>query len=131
MIANGVDLTEIAPFARMLERHGDRFLTRIYSPREQQLCAGRVPLLACLFAAKEGVAKALGVGLNYMAASGVDLRELEILAEQQYGQAQVCLYGSAQVRAAQLGLHSWSVCLAHSSNYALAQVLALRGPGYL
>lgn len=126
MIATGIDLTEIAPFTRLLDRHGDRFLERIYSRREQQLCGGCAVKLACLFAAKEGVAKVLGTGLNYMATEGVDLRDMEIIADVRRGRAQVHLHGAAQARAAELGLHAWSVSLAHSRTCALALVVALQ-----
>ena len=128
MITTGVDITDLAPFARMLAQHGERFLNRVYTKREQEQCAGRVTLLACTFAAKEGVAKALGTGLNYMAPTGVDLREMEILADPAIGSAELFLSGAAQARALALGLHDWSICVAHSRDYALAMVLAF-GPG--
>ncbi len=130
MLTTGVDLTEIAPFTRLLDRHGARFLDRIYSGREQAACAGRVAQLACLFAAKEAIAKVLGTGLNYMAAAGVDLREMEIVSDGQHRRTQVVLHGAAQVRAAALGLHNWSVSLASSRTYALALVVAMQGPAW-
>lgn len=128
MLTTGVDLTEIAPFAQLLERHGTRFLDRIYSGREQEACAGRVARLACLFAAKEAIAKVLGTGLNYMAAEGVDLREMEIVSDGQGRRTQVYLHGAAQARAAALGLHTWSVSLASSRTCALALVVAVQQP---
>lgn len=128
MLATGVDLTEIAPFSRLLERHGARFLDRIYSGREQEACAGRVGQLACLFAAKEAIAKVLGTGLNYMAAEGIDLRDMEIVTAGQRERTQVYLHGAARARAAALSLHIWSVSLASSRTCALALVVAMQGP---
>ncbi|MCX7789177.1 MAG: holo-ACP synthase [Chloroflexaceae bacterium] len=128
-ISTGIDLTDIAPFARLLDRHGGRFLDRIYTRREQERCGQDAALLACLFAAKEAVAKVLGTGLNYLAASGVDLREMEIIADGPRGPAQLCLYGAAQLRADELELREWSVSFAHSRTYALAMVIGWPGPG--
>jgi holo-[acyl-carrier protein] synthase len=127
MITTGVDITDLAPFARMLAQHGERFLNRIYTKREQEQCAGRVALLACTFAAKEGVAKALGTGLNYMTPTGIDLREMEIIADPSIGNATLSLSGAAQARALALDIHDWSICVAHSRGYALAMVIAF-GP---
>lgn len=128
-IAMGIDLTDIAPFTRLLDRHGERFLDRIYTPREQAQCGQEAALLACLFAAKEAVAKALGTGLNYLSATGVDLREMEIIATGPRGQAAVRLHGAARIRADELGLHAWSVSFAHSRTCALAMVIAWPGAG--
>ncbi|MCS6880177.1 MAG: 4'-phosphopantetheinyl transferase superfamily protein [Oscillochloridaceae bacterium] len=128
-ITMGIDLTDIAPFARLLDRHGARFLDRIYTPREQKQCGREAALLACLFAAKEAVAKVLGTGLNYLAATGVDLREMEIIAAGPRGPSQVWLHGAARIRAAELALHEWSVSFAHSRTYALAMVIAWPGAG--
>ncbi|MFQ3661253.1 MAG: holo-ACP synthase [Chloroflexaceae bacterium] len=126
-LATGIDLTDIAPFARLLDRHGGGFLDRIYTRREQERCDRDVALLACLFAAKEAVAKVLGTGLNYLAATGVDLRDMEIVADGTRGPASVCLYGAARTRAEELRLREWSVSFAHSRTYALAMVIAWSG----
>ena len=128
-IATGIDLTDIAPFARLLDRHGGRFLDRVYTPREQERCGQDVTLLACLFAAKEAVAKVLGTGLNYLAPTGVDLREMEIIADGPRGPAWVRLHGAARTRADALELREWSVSLAHSRTYALAMAIAWSGIG--
>ncbi len=128
-IATGIDLTDIAPFARLLDRHGGRFLDRVYTLREQERCGRNVTWLACIFAAKEAVAKVLGTGLNYLAATGVDLREMELIADDLREPARVCLYGAARVRADELELREWSVSLAHSRTYALAMVIAWPGIG--
>ncbi len=128
-LATGIDLTDIAPFARLLDRHGGRFLERIYTWRERECCGQDAALLACLFAAKEAVAKVLGTGLNYLAETGVDLREMEIVADSMRGPAGVCLYGAARTRAEELHLREWSVSFAHSRTYALAMVIAWSGTG--
>lgn len=124
-IATGIDLTEIALVTRLLERHGQRFLERVYTPYEQNQGNQDGARLACLFAAKEATAKALGAGLSYLTAAGVDLREIEIVCQGWRGN--VRLYGAAKARAAALGLETWTVSLARSRTYALAMALAWRG----
>src|SRR5690606_41845696 len=58
--AVGIDMIEIERVGRVLERYGERFLRRVYTPAEAAFCRGRVPELAARFAAKEAVMKALG-----------------------------------------------------------------------
>lgn len=63
----GVDLVETARIRRIYERHGEAFLTRIYTCVERDYCmalASPWASLAARFAAKEAVSKALGTGLG-------------------------------------------------------------------
>ena len=64
MLSTGVDIIEIHRIARVLERYGDRFLHRIYTPGELEYCRGRPSKLASRFAAKEATMKALGTGVR-------------------------------------------------------------------
>ncbi len=74
--AVGIDTIEIPRVQRVLERHGERFLKRVYTPTEVAFCRGRVPELAARFAAKEAVMKALGTGVR-----GIGWREIEVLPD--------------------------------------------------
>lgn len=123
MLTSGVDLIEIARVEAAVARFGERFLKRVYTPAELAYCRGRVSELAARFAAKEAVAKALGVGLAYMAAEGVGCREIEVLADGR-GRPYVVLYGRARARAEALGLRDWSLSLSHARDFALAFVVA-------
>ena len=60
-LSTGVDLIEIARVREAIDRHGARFISRIFTEVEQQECGGRVESLAARFAAKEATAKALGL----------------------------------------------------------------------
>lgn len=63
----GNDIIEIERIRKTLERHGNRFLDRIFTEKEQRYCLRyRDPAsaLAARFAAKEAVAKALGTGIG-------------------------------------------------------------------
>ena len=63
----GSDLVDVRRIARAIERHGERFLERIFTATERAKAEGRarkVETYAKRFAAKEACAKALGTGLR-------------------------------------------------------------------
>ena len=124
ILATGVDLVELDRVERLVTRHGERVLRRLYTPAELTHCRGRVPELAARFAAKEAVAKALGVGLRIMAHEGVGWHEVETLCDAR-GRPIVSLYGRAADRAVELGLATWSISLSHGRDYAIAFVVAM------
>jgi holo-[acyl-carrier protein] synthase len=67
IIGIGNDLIDIRRIERTLERFGDRFVERIFTPAEQARAErkpGRAATYAKRFAAKEACAKALGTGLR-------------------------------------------------------------------
>ncbi len=122
-LAVGVDLVEIPRVERALNRYGERFLRRVFTPAEVIYSRGRAPELAARFAAKEAVSKALGVGMRILSSEGVGWQEVEILGDWR-GRPEVYLHGWAAERAAQLGLTRWAVSLSHEREYAVAVVVA-------
>ena len=64
----GSDLCSIDRIAATLDRFGDRFLTRVFTPREQAKANSRPRAVAATYAkrwaAKEACSKALGTGLR-------------------------------------------------------------------
>jgi len=74
----GSDLVDIRRIERTVERHGDRFLTRIFTETERARAerrANRVETYAKRFAAKEACAKALGTGFR----RGVFWRDMGVI----------------------------------------------------
>ena len=68
IIGIGSDLIDIRRVGGVLERHGERFLQRIFTPTERAKAEGRknrVETYAKRFAAKEACAKALGTGIRH------------------------------------------------------------------
>ena len=118
MLAVGVDVVEIDRIAQMVERFGERFLQRIYTPAEQAYCAGRAADLAARFAAKEAISKAMGTGM-----SGLRWTDLEVVVDER-GHPSVCLHGPAQARAKALGWQQCVISLSHSRGLAIAVVVA-------
>ncbi len=72
IIGIGTDLIDIRRVERSLERFGDAFCSRIYTPHEIAVCEARgeksprrrASAYAMRFAAKEACSKALGTGLR-------------------------------------------------------------------
>ncbi|MFW6135819.1 MAG: holo-ACP synthase [Chloroflexota bacterium] len=123
MLTNGVDLIRIARVERILHRYGDRFLERVFTPAEIVYSRRRPAELAARFAAKEAVAKALGVGMRMMARDGIGWQEAEIVGDHR-GKPVVRLRGRAAQRADELGVTEWAVSLSHTDEHAVAFVVA-------
>ena len=121
-LVTGIDLIEIERIADAIERHGDRFLDRIFTPRELADCGGRAESLAARFAAKEAVAKALGVGFGAKLAWD----EIEIQREEE-GAPSLSLSGKAVQIAQKQKITSWSLSLSHSQSHAIAMVVGVAG----
>ncbi|QBD79837.1 holo-[acyl-carrier-protein] synthase [Ktedonosporobacter rubrisoli] len=119
-VAVGVDIIEVERIRRAYERHGERFLRRIFTEREILQCRGKPARWAGRFAAKEAMSKALGTGLR-----GVNWREMEIV--QLYsGRPSVRLHGKARWRAEQLGLSAFDVSIADLAQFSIAIAVALQ-----
>lgn len=116
-LSSGVDLIEISRIERTLEQYGERFLERIYTPREITLTGRNAQELAVRFAAKEAASKALGTGIGL-----ISWREMEI-SNDLLGKPELTLYNRAKARAAELGIVFWSVSLSHSREMAIALVI--------
>jgi len=121
VLRSGVDLLEIERLQRSIQRHGDRLLKRIFTPRELAEVGHNPASLAARFAAKEAVSKALGTGIGM-----VTWKEIEVLRGSS-GQPVLFLHGVAQQLAQDLGLCAWSISLSHSQAHAIAMVVALGG----
>lgn len=119
-IVSGVDLVEMVRVEQALARHGQRFLERVFTPAEAEICAGRVESLAARYAAKEAAAKALGTGLR-----GFGFLDIEILRGE-LGQPLLMFGGAALSLARAQGWFSQSVSLSHTATYAMAVVMALK-----
>lgn len=78
IIGIGTDLVDIRRIERTIERHGDRFLSRIFTEAERARAKRRVNVIetyAKRFAAKEACAKALGTGFR----CGVFFRDIGVV----------------------------------------------------
>jgi len=77
----GTDIIEIERVRKSIERHGQHFLNRLFSQKEQDYCykfKDPVPHFAGRFAAKEAIVKALGTGFG----AQVSWLDLEVLQDE-------------------------------------------------
>lgn len=100
IIGIGHDLIDISRIAKMLDDHGDRFVTRCFTASEQERAQlhldkgnrdGYVATFAKRFAAKEAVSKALGTGI----AQDVYMKDIGVLNDD-LGRPYIQLTGAAQ-----------------------------------
>lgn len=124
MLRTGVDIIEISRVAAAINRYGDHFLARVYTPTELDQCNGRVESLAARFCAKEAAAKALGTGIWRF---GINWKDIEIQREKGSGAPTLTLHNAAGARASALSLIEWSVSLSHDRHSSIAFVVA-NGP---
>ncbi|MEF8792207.1 holo-ACP synthase [Thiohalorhabdus sp.] len=117
----GTDLVAVDRVRSALESHGERFLERVLTASESELCRSRGDPALCVaarFAAKEAGAKALGTGIG----QGVRLRDLEVVRESAQP-PQLCLHGQAAAVAAEQGIVRTYLSLSDEPGYALALVV--------
>lgn len=118
VLCSGVDIIEVERLKAAIGRHGERFLTRVFTEAERAQLGEDIPSLAARWAAKEAVAKALGTGIG-------DVRWLEIeVLRGPSGEPQLRLYGAAEALAKQRGIQHWSVSLSHTVEHAVAMAIA-------
>lgn len=118
MISCGIDLIEIERLAQIVQRHGMRFLSRVYTDRELAEVGPNMASLAARFAAKEAVSKALGTGIGRMS-----WQDVEVLRGPN-GEPRLFLHGAAASLAREKGLTDWSISLSHAQLVAAAMVVA-------
>ena len=123
VVGIGTDIVECLRVAQMIERHGEMFLTRVYTPHEIEYCSARKAATqhyAGRFAAKEAVLKALGTGWT----RGVQWRDIEIRNEMG-GQPKIALSGGAREMCEKLGIAEMLISISHCRTHATAYALAV------
>lgn len=115
----GVDLVTVADVADSLARHGDRYLTRVYTAAEVADCSTGPDVdptrLAARFAAKEAAIKVLREGVPW---SSIEVRRSPA------GWVELQLDGRAADIAAGEGLRDFALSLTHEGGLASAVVVA-------
>ena len=124
VIGHGIDLVETARVGELIERHGERFLHRVYTDMEREY-ARRNPKreiehLAGRFAVKEAVLKALGTGWR----GGITWTDVEVLRLPS-GQPSAKIAGEAQRIAEKLGVETWQISISHTTTHAMASAIAM------
>ena len=123
IVAHGIDLVDRPRIEQMVERHGQRFIDRVFTDAEQayaQASRNRMEKLAGRFAAKEAVLKLIGTGWR----GKIAWTDIEIL-NNHFGQPQVTVTGEAKALAETLGITHITISITHTANFAIASAIAL------
>ncbi|MBI3670723.1 MAG: holo-ACP synthase [Acidobacteria bacterium] len=121
IVGLGLDIAEIDRIRAAIERHGQAFLRRVFTPAEIAYCErhrDRYERYAGRFAAKEAAMKALGTGWR----RGVRWIDIEVMRLPS-GKPTLQLRGIAKEFADRLEVKHINVTITHSGNTALAQVI--------
>ena len=119
----GSEVIECLRVARMIERHGERFINRVYTTDESRYCNSRVQAtqhFAGRWAAKEAVLRALGVRSR----KGFDWRNIEVLRDEG-GRDQVLFRGAARDIVEQADIGEIFISIAQCRSVATAQAVAV------
>jgi holo-[acyl-carrier protein] synthase len=111
-------MIEVDRVERAMQRHGERFFTRFFTPAERERYGDHPRRLAARIAGKEATAKALGTGLGK-----VRWVDIEILHDDN-GRPLLILHGEAAVLAAEHSLTCWEISMSHTHDNAIAFVVA-------
>lgn len=120
----GCDLVALSEIDESLAAFGDRFLRRVFTPREIEYSNGPHlrPRLAARFAAKEAVVKALAI-----TDAATPPRDIEVI-NIPGGPPRIELHGSIAALAGSQGWRDIQVSLSHTDCHAMAMVAIVPGP---
>ena len=123
VVGIGTDIIECLRIAQMIERHGELFINRVFTPHEIQYCQSRklaTQHFAGRWAAKEAILKAIGTGWR----RGISWRDVEVRNEPG-GKPVVALRGGARDVIENLSIGQVLVSISHCRSHATAYALAL------
>jgi holo-[acyl-carrier protein] synthase len=121
ILGTGIDVAEVDRIRQAIERHGHRFIDRIYTSSEiayVESKANRFERYAARFAAKEAGMKAIGTGWK----RGVRWQDFEV-ANLPSGKPTLSLHGVAAEVAANLGVRSVALSMTHTALQGMAIVI--------
>jgi holo-[acyl-carrier protein] synthase len=117
----GIDLVNIKRLEKTMERWGDRFANRVFTPDERKFCHKRAypaSAFALRFAAKEAFSKALGLGMK----RGIRWRDIEI-SHHPGGQPHLKLHGRSSDICREQKITSSHLSLSDEGEYGIAMVV--------
>jgi len=123
VVGIGTDIIECLRIAKMIERHGELFIGRVYTTAEIEYCSRRKAAtqhFAGRWAAKEAVLKAMGTGW----AKGIHWTDIEV-ANDMGGKPRIRLGGAARDVCEKMRIAEMLISISHCRSYATAYALAL------
>jgi len=123
IVAHGIDLVDCPRIEEMIERHGERFVNRVFTANEQAYAEANknsIEKLAGRFAAKEAILKLIGTGWR----GKIAWTDIEVI-NNPMGQPEITLSGEVEKLADKLRIKHISVSITHTANFAIASAVAL------
>jgi holo-[acyl-carrier protein] synthase len=123
VIAHGIDLVDFPRIEQMIERHGQRFVDRVFTAAEQAYARrhrNSVETYAGRFAAKEAILKLVGTGWR----GKIAWTDIEV-TNNGSGQPEVTLSGEVKEIADRRRIERISLSITHTANFAIASAVAL------
>ena len=118
----GVDIIEIRRIKQAVDKHGEKFLNRIFTDKEIEYCKSKgvqsYASYAVRFAAKESVGKLLKTGFD----GNIAWKEIEV-NNIEGGAPEIVLYGNTKKIASQKKINDIKISLSHSREYAISMVI--------
>ena len=126
VISHGIDMVDCARLAQSIERHGQRFLRRVFTADELDYCMvrkRRIEHLAGRFAAKEAVLKVLGTGWS----GGIRWTDIEV-RNAPSGKPTIRLSGQCRKIADDLDVAEVLISITHIETHAIASAIGCASP---
>ena len=123
IVGIGTDIVECLRIAQMIERHGELFLTRVFTQREIEYCSSRKAATqhySGRWAAKEAVLKAMGTGWS----NGISWRDIEVRNDES-GKPNIALGGGARETCEKMQVHEMLISISHCRSHATAYAVAV------
>ncbi len=121
IIGIGFDMIEVSRIKSAVSRWGDKLEKRLFTEKELLYCNSkqdRFQRLACRFAAKEALLKALGTGWQ----RGIEWKEIEVTNDEM-GKPLITLSGKTGQISRQLGVSNIFVSITSTETFGAAQVI--------
>ena len=121
IVGSGIDIAEVPRIAEAIERHGQRFLNRVFTEGEIAYCQTmKFPArhFAARFAAKEAVSKAFGTGIG----KAMGWRDIDV-HKKESGEPFLVFHAGAAHLARERDMKSSWITLSHTDHHAVAMIV--------
>lgn len=122
ILGMGSDIVECLRIAKMIERHGELFLDRVFTPHEIEFCTNRAAAtqhFSAHWAAKEATFKAISTTKR----RGIGWLDIEVRHEQSKP-PEIQTFGAARDRLKKMRITRLHLSMSHCRGYAVAHVIA-------
>ena len=123
IVAHGIDLVDCPRIEKMVDKHGEHFLDRVFTKAEQgqaQDTKNSIEKLSGRFAAKEAVLKLIGTGWR----GKIAWTDIEVVNDK-FGKPTVSISGEVKKLADEMGIEQMTLSITHTANFVMASVVAL------